>query len=260
MKLIVDALKAGIKKSGVEPRMVSVPSDIPFPPDVTHALGVDFFQTTRGRAIAFGTGLKLCNPALRVMPVAGDLMTLGGNHLVHGGRRNMELCVVVVNSFVYRTIAGTKAPSVPAAFSPYSTFEEPFNFTHLGNSCGAVFTARWTALHTEELGQSIATALNKRGLSVVEILAPGPNYYSDIESLNEDLLAFYHEHSVVKNGEDPRHVAITADEKIVVGNFTDKERPTFIDQYNLQLGKVLGEKFTPHGVVEKEPLPGGKIG
>jgi len=260
MNLIVKALTDGIKKSGVDPAMISLPSDIPFPQEVTRALGVDFFQTTRGRAIAFGTGLKLCNPALKVVPIAGDLMTLGGNHLVHGGRRNMELCVIVVNHFVYRTIAGEHAPSVPSAFSPYSTFEEPFNFPHLGNSCGAVFTARWTAMHTEDLGGSIAAALNKRGLSVVEIIAPGPNYYTDIEHLDEELLKFYYEHSVVKNGEDPRHAAITADEKMIVGNFTDKERPTFIDQYNTQLSKVLGEKFTPHGITEKEPLPGGKIG
>jgi hypothetical protein len=78
--------------------------------------------------------------------------------------------------------------------------------------------------------------------------------------VDEALLKFYYEHSVVKNGTDPRHAAITADEKMIVGNFTDKERPTFIDQYNAQLSKVLGEKFTPHGVIEKEPLPGGKIG
>ena len=102
--------------------------------------------------------------------------------------------------------------------------------------------------------------MNKRGLSLVEIIAPGPNYYADIESLDDKLLKFYHENSIVKNGEDPRHAAITPDEKIVVGNFTDKERPTFIDQYNLQLSKVLGEKFTPHGIIDKEPLPGGKIG
>jgi 2-oxoglutarate ferredoxin oxidoreductase subunit beta len=260
MNLIAKALKDGIKRSGVNPAVISMPSDIPFPQEVTRELGVDFFQTTRGRAIAFGTGLKLSNPALKVMPVAGDLMTLGGNHLVHGGRRNMELCVIVVNHFVYRKIAGKNAPSVPSAFSPYSTFEEPFNFPHLGNSCGAVFTSRWTALHTEDLGGAIAAALNKRGLSVVEIIAPGPNYYTDIERLDENLLKFYHEQSVVKNGEDPRHAAITAEEKIIVGNFTDKERPTFIDQYNIQLSKVLGEKFTPHGIIEKEPIPGGKIG
>lgn len=224
-----------------------MPSDIPFKPEVVKELGVDYFQTPRGRAIAFGTGLKLGNPALKVVPIVGDLMTLGGNHFVHGGRRNMELCVVCVNNFVYKKIAGKPVPSASSPFSPYSAFEEPFNFPHLGNSCGAVYTARWTALHIEELADSFAEVLHKSGLSMIEVLAPGPNYYTNIDDLESQILKFYYENSVIKNNEDPRNVAITPEEKVIVGKFTNKERPTFIDSYNLQHSKILGSKFTPHG-------------
>lgn len=261
MNSIIGALNKGIEKSGLDRKRISIPSDIPFAPEVVKELGVDYFQTARGRAIAFGTGLKLGNPALKVLAVVGDLMTLGGNHFVHGGRRNMELCVLCVNSFIYRNVAGKKIPTAPQAFSPYSTFEEPFNFPHLGNSCGAIYTARWTALHTEELATSIAEAISKRGLTLVEVLAPGPNYYREISLIESDILKFYYENSVIKNNEDPRNVAITADEKIIVGRFTDKERPTFIDSYNVQHAKILGDKFIPHGSV---PIPnresGGKDG
>jgi hypothetical protein len=65
----------------------------------------------------------------------------------------------------------------------------------------------------------------------------------------------------VKNNEDPRNVAITPDAKIQVGKFTDKERPTFIDSYNVQHSKILGDKFTPHGPAPKdEKTSGGKNG
>ena len=258
MNEITTAFAEGISRSGISPAKISMPSDIPFAPEVVKQLGVDYFHTTRGRAIAFGTGLKLGNPALKVMPVVGDLMTLGGNHFVHGGRRNMELLVICVNNFVYTNIAGKQVPAAGAVFSPYSTFEEPFNFPHLGNSCGAIYTARWTALHTEQLADSIAEALHKKGLSMIEVLAPGPNYYTDISSIASDILAFYYEHSIVKNGEDPRNVGIVPEEKIIVGKFTDKERPTFIDQYNAQLSKMLGDKFTPHGYVPTVEESGGK--
>jgi len=247
MNLIITAFSKGIEKSGIKPSKVSVPSDIPFGSEVVNHLGVDFFHTIRGRAIPFGTGLKLGNPALKVVPFVGDLMTLGGNHFVHAGRRNMELLVICVNNFVYRKIGGQPTPSTPVTFSPYSTFEEPFNIPHLGNSCGAVYTARWTALHTDELANSIAEALNKQGLSVIEVLSPGPNYYTKIEDIESNLINFYYENSVIKNGEDPKNARITPEEKIVVGKFTDKERPTFIDSYNAQLSKVLGDKFTPYG-------------
>jgi len=247
MNSIITAFDKGIEKSGVNPSRISVPSDIPFAPEVVNYLGVDFFHTTRGRAIAFGTGLKLGNPTLKVIPFVGDLMTLGGNHFVHAGRRNMELLVICVNNFVYRKIGDHATPSTPPAFSPYSTFEEPFNVPHLANSCGAIYAARWTALHTEELANSIAEALNKRGLAVIEVLSPGPNFYTEIGEIEPNLLNFYYEKSVVRNQEDPRDVGITPEGKIVVGKFTDKERPTFIDSYNAQLSKVLGDKFKPYG-------------
>lgn len=257
MNTIISAIKKGIEKSGLDPKKISIPSDIPFEPEIIGELGVDYFQTARGRAIAFGTGLKLGNPILKIMAVVGDLMTLGGNHFVHGGRRNMELCVLCVNNFLYTRISGKKIPVVPQTFSPYSAFEEPFNFPHLGNSCGAIYTARWTALHTEELAASIGEALNKRGLTLVEVLAPGPNYYKEITRIESDVLKFYYENSVIKNGEEPRNVAITPGEKIIVGKFTDKERPTFIDSYNVQHSKMLGDKFVPHGNVPLNQIESG---
>lgn len=261
MNSIINAFDRGIERSGIERNKISVPSDIPFSPENVKKLGIDYFHTARGRAIAFGTGLKLGNPWLRVVAVVGDLMTLGGNHFVHGGRRNMELLVICVNNFIYKKVNGKPVPSLPAKFSPYSTFEEPFNFPHLGNSCGAVYTARWTALHTEELASSIAEAIKKPGLALVEIIAPGPNYYTDIDAIDEDLLKFYFDNSIIKNDMNPREIEITPDEKIIVGRFTDKTRPTFIDSYNAQLGKIIGERFTPHGTAPSDkPGAGGSDG
>jgi len=248
MNPIISAFAKGIEKSGIKPSKIAVPSDIPFNPELVDYLGIDFFHTPRGRAIAFGTGLKIGNPVLRVVPFVGDLMTIGGNHFVHTGRRNMELLVICMNNFVYKKIAGRLAPSTSHSFSPYSTFEEPFNMPHLANSCGAVYSARWTALHTEELANSISEALNKRGLSLIEIIAPGSDYYIEISNIESNLLNFYYENSIIKNNEDPRNVGINSEEKIAVGRFTDKEKPTFIDSYNAQLSKVLGDKFIPYGV------------
>ncbi|MBN2621342.1 2-oxoacid:ferredoxin oxidoreductase subunit beta [candidate division WOR-3 bacterium] len=248
MNPLIAAFKKGIEQSGVKPARISMPSDIFFEPGVVKDLGVDYFHVTRGRSIAFGTGLKLANPGLRVTAVAGDLVTIGGNHFVHGSRRNMEILVIYVNNFVYRTIAGKTTPQTTVKFSPYSTFEEPFNIPHLGNSCGAIYTARWTALHTKELADSIAHGLTKRGLAVIEVLVPGPDYYHGISTWHEDVVQFYYENSEIRNNELPRSVGITPDSKIIVGTFTDKAMPPFIDNYNKQLTTVLKDKFTPYGI------------
>lgn len=247
MNPLISAFKKGFEKSGISLSRISMPSDVLFEPEVVKDLGVDYFHVTRGRSIAFGTGLKLANTNLRVVPVAGDLMTLGGNHFVHGGRRNMELLVICVNNYMYRMIANKPTPSATVKFSPYSTFEEPFNIPHLGNSCGAIYTARWTALHTEELADSIAYGLTKHGLAVIEVLVPGPDYYNGISAWQEDVVQFYYKNSEKRDGELPRNVGISAEAKIIVGTFTDKERPPFIDNYNRQLSTVLKDKFTPYG-------------
>ncbi len=248
MNPLITALAKGIDKSGITPAGVCVASDILFEPEVVKDLSIDYFHTIRGRAVAFGTGLKLVNPHLKVVPFVGDLMTIGGNHFVHSSRRNMELLVICVNSFVYRVVGGKPAPTSHPTFSPYSTFEEPFNIPHLANSCGALYTARWTALHTDELTDSIAEALNKPGFTVIEVLSPGPDFYTDINGIDADLLEFYHENSVIKNGEEPKNVGIIPEEKVAVGVFTDTERPSFLETYNTQLSGRLGEKFKPYGI------------
>ena len=118
MNPLISAFTEGIGRSEIAPSKVCVASDILFEPEVVKGLGVDFFHTIRGRAIAFGSGLKLVNPGLKVVPFVGDLMTLGGNHFVHSSRRNIELLVICVNNFVYRVIDGKSAPSAVAAHRP----------------------------------------------------------------------------------------------------------------------------------------------
>jgi 2-oxoglutarate ferredoxin oxidoreductase subunit beta len=247
MNPIITAFDKGIKKSRIRRSRVCVASDIPFKPQIVSHLGIDFYHTIRGRTIAFGTGLKLANPKLKVVAFAGDLMTIGGNHFVHGGRRNMDLLVICVTNFIFPVIGGKKAPSVPVSFSAYSTFEQPFNIPHLANSCGAVYTARWTALHIDELAVSIGEALNRKGFSVIEVISPGPNFYKNIQDIDSDLLNFYFNHSERKDGENPKEVGITAEDKIIVGKFVDKERMTFLEVYNDQLEKTMGDKFIPYG-------------
>ncbi len=234
MDPIIEIFKTGIESSKIEKQNVVMVTDIPYNPEVTDYLGIDLFHTSRGRAIPFATGMKLANPRLKLAVFIGDLATLGGNHFVHAGRRNMDISVICVNHYHYRHIAGNEAPGPfpRISLSPYAPFDEPLNISHLARSCGAVYTARWTLLHTNELAQSITEVLGKTGFSVVDVISNEP-----------DILDFYYKNSEIKNGEDTLNVKISADEKMIVGKFIDRERPTFIDAYNEQLTKVLGDKF-----------------
>lgn len=234
MDRIIEIFKTGIESSKIEQRNVVMVTDIPYNPEVTDYLGIDLFHTSRGRAIPFATGMKLANPRLKLAVFIGDLVTLGGNHFVHAGRRNMDISVICVNHYHYKHIAGNKAPgSLPRiSLSPYAPFDEPLNVPHLARSCGAVYAARWTLLHTNELSKSIAEVLGKTGFSMIDVISNEPY-----------VLDFYYKNSEIRNGEDTLNVKISADEKMIVGKFIDRERPTFIDAYNEQLTKALGDKF-----------------
>ncbi|HHS12209.1 MAG TPA: hypothetical protein ENN03_00410 [bacterium] len=234
MDKILEALSKGIEKSGIGRKRVCLVTDILYDPEVLETLKIDLFHTSRGRTIPFATGMKLANPKLKPVVIMGDMATLGGNHFVHACRRNMDLLVICANHFVYRRVEGESASGDydTVSYSPYLLFENPLNIPHIARSCGSVYTARWTALHTDELTRSISHGLKKKGLSVIDVISPPA-----------ELLDFYYRHSEIRNGEDTIHTGIEEEKKIIVGEFLERERPTFIESYNRQLEEVLGDQF-----------------
>ena len=132
---------------------------------------LDSFHTTHGRAIPFATGLKLANPKLNVVVYSGDgdLSAIGGNHLIHAARRNIDLKVICVNNLIYAMTGGQTAPTTPdhstTSTNPYGVFEPSFNLPHLVEAAGAVYVARWTTFHVRQLD-----ALHQRGIPEERLL------------------------------------------------------------------------------------------
>jgi 2-oxoglutarate ferredoxin oxidoreductase subunit beta len=255
----VTAFVEGLNKSGLDPDKVCIISGIGCTGRVAGYVKLDSFHTTHGRAIPFATGLKLGNPELKVVVFSGDgdLISIGGNHFIHAARRNIDITVICVNNFIYAMTGGQVAPTTPltanCSTSPYGNFEQPFNLPHLANSCGAVYVARWTALHVRRLIQSITEALNKRGFTFVEVVTPCSTLYARRNRLGDglELMKFYRDNSIIRHGADTAEIDIEFQKPIVVGKFVDRERPTFIDNLNSGLKAKLGEKFIPYN---KGPL------
>lgn len=251
----VTAFAAALEKLEWDLDNVCVVSGIGCTGRVAGYMKLDSFHTTHGRAIPYATGIKLGNPKLKVIVFSGDgdLIAIGGNHFIHAARRNIDLTVICVNNFIYAMTGGQMAPTTPpkgyATTSPYGSFEMPFNIPHLAESCGAVYVARWTALHIRRLTEAIMEALQKPGFSLVEVITPCANYWGRINKLGVglDLMKFYHQNSVIKHGEDTRNLGIEFQKPIVVGKFVDRERPTYLEAYNKRLTERLGDKFKPYG-------------
>lgn len=235
-----------IDRAGLNPDKVSVISGIGCSGRVAGYIKLDSFHTTHGRALPFATGLKMANPELTTVVFSGDgdIAAIGGNHLIHAARRNIDMTVICMNNFNYGMTGGQMGPTTPlnarSTTSPYGNYEYPFNLPYLVTASGATYVARWTVLHLRELERSIAEALLKPGFSFIEVLSPCPTVYGRMNKLPHGLdeMRAYQEKSVIHDGADPKDVDIPMDGPIVVGKFVDIERPTLWDRYSQVLDRA----------------------
>jgi 2-oxoglutarate ferredoxin oxidoreductase subunit beta len=194
---------------------------------------LDSFHVTHGRALPFATGLKLANPNLKVVVFSGDgdLAAIGGNHLIHAARRNIDMTVICVNNFIYGMTGGQLGPTTPESgrttTSRKGNIEKPFNIPHLVGAAGAVYVARWTTAHVRQMERTFIEALQKKGFSFVEIISPCPTYYGRMneQTTGLDQMRYYRYNSVVKHSANLADVDISLNGQIIVGNFIDIDRP-----------------------------------
>jgi 2-oxoglutarate ferredoxin oxidoreductase subunit beta len=136
------------------------------------------FHTTHGRAIPFATGLKLAKPGIKVFVLSGDgdISAIGGNHLIHAARRNIDISVICVNNSVYGMTGGQAAPTTQigdiTSTTPYGNVEPPFNLVSLAAASGATYVARWPGYDTLRLQKSLRKTLQRRGFSFIEVIVP----------------------------------------------------------------------------------------
>ncbi len=244
-----------LEESKLDLDQVAIVSGIGCTGRVAGYLNLDSFHTTHGRPIPFATGLKLANPKLKVVVYSGDgdLSAIGGNHLIHAARRNMDLMVVCVNNFTYGMTGGQVAPTTPLGATvttmPFGNFEPPFNLPFLADACGAVYVARWTIFHVKQLARAMKEGLTRKGFVFIEALAPCPTLYSRRNKLGDgvDQLKYYKEKSVIKNGCDTKEVGISFQGQLIVGKFVDRERPTWLDAMNTHYTGHFGDKYQTYG-------------
>lgn len=215
-------------------------------------INADGLHTTHGRALAFATGVKAANPALDVIIFTGDgdCTGIGGNHLLHAIRRNMDLTVIMVNNFTYGMTGGQVAPTTPmggiSTTTPYGNPEHPLDVCELAKALGAPYVARWPVTYPYQPIKSIQQGIRKRGFALIEMLAPCPTAYGRRNNLKdiEVCWQWYKQHvipieeyeRIQKFGTEQERDALK--DKMKVGVFQDTERETFTDQWQALVERV----------------------
>ena len=191
----------------------------------------DTLHTTHGRPVAYATGVKLGLPDKHVMVVSGDgdLTAIGGNHLIHAARRNIDLTVVLVNNGIYAMTGGQTAPTTPRGLttitSPHGTLEHTFDISAMIAAAGASFVARWTTYHPRQMTRSIKKAIQKKGFALIEAVSQCPVQYGRASNLGDavSMLTYFKDNSVRLNRAQKMDAA-ELKSKIVVGEFVDIEK------------------------------------
>jgi len=175
------------------------------------------FHTIHGRAPAVATGLKVANPDLDVWLITGDgdSMSIGGNHLIHILRRNLNINILMFNNEIYGLTKGQYSPTSPVGTrkktTPMGSVDRPFNPLQLALGSQATFVARSVDSDPKHLGKILAAAHQHKGTSFVEIL-------QNCVIFNKDFYAENIERSVRAD----RTVDLSPGEPMVYGKESDK--------------------------------------
>ncbi len=175
--VILKAFIRAMDKLGIDKDDMCLISGIGCSGRFSSYVDVNTIHTTHGRTVAYATGVKLANPDKHVVCVAGDgdALAIGGNHTIHGCRRNIDITLIVINNFIYGLTNSQTSPTTPRGFWTVSqkvgNIDPTFDGCKLAEAAGASFVAREKVSEPRKVEKVIAEALKHKGFSYVEILS-----------------------------------------------------------------------------------------
>lgn len=212
-------------------------------------------HSIHGRAPTIATGLKVTNPDLSIWVVTGDgdALSIGGNHLLHACRRNVDINIILFNNQVYGLTKGQYSPTSPAGTktksSPMGSIEQPLNPISVAISAEATFVARSVDVHTKHLQEVLRAAASHVGTSFIEVYQNCPifndgvwDHVTDAKVKAQNILPIEHGKPMVfgreqdrglrLNGLEPEVVhlndGVTEDELLVHDQFTHDPHLAFL--------------------------------
>ncbi|ARR02336.1 MULTISPECIES: 2-oxoglutarate ferredoxin oxidoreductase subunit beta [Campylobacter] len=134
-------------------------------------------HTTHGRAIAYATGIKLANPEKHVIVVTGDGdgLAIGGNHTIHGCRRNIDINHILINNFIYGLTNSQTSPTTPQGFwtvtAQWGNIDPNFDAAKLATAAGATFVGRETVINPTRIEKMLIEGFKHEGYSFFDIFS-----------------------------------------------------------------------------------------
>ena len=256
---VMNAFLEAMEKAEMNLDNISMVSGIGCSSRIPGYVKCDSLHTTHGRALTFATGLKVANKERDVVVFTGDgdAASIGGNHLIHAARRNINLTVICINNNIYGMTGGQISPTSPkgsfGTTAPYGNHDTPFKLAELVAAAGATYSARWTTVQMENLVTSIKDGLKNPGFSFIEVVTLCPTYYGRKNKLKTPtaMAAVMKANTVFKSAADNMREK-ELEGKIVVGEFARKQRDEFTDTLEEISVEHFGEKTLVNSAYQTE--------
>lgn len=179
---VVAALARALEGMDLHPADVAVISGIGCSSRLPGYMSTYGFNSIHGRALPIATGLKLARPEITVIAAGGDGdgFAIGGNHLMHAARRNIDLTYLVMDNGIYGLTKGQVSPTSPMGLKTkttvYGSYEKPINPLEVMLAYGTTFVAQAFSADLKRMTELIREAIEYPGFSYVNIISPCVTY------------------------------------------------------------------------------------
>jgi 2-oxoglutarate/2-oxoacid ferredoxin oxidoreductase subunit beta len=179
---VLAALAECLAEQGLQTHEVAVVSGIGCSSRIPGYMSTYGFNSIHGRAVPIATGLKLARPDITVICAAGDgdAFSIGGGHLIHGVRRDVDITYIVMDNGIYGLTKGQASPTTPRGAitktSEGGAGDLPVNPLELMLTSGAGFVAQAYAADQRGMQKLFAQAMDFRGFSYVNVISPCPTF------------------------------------------------------------------------------------
>ncbi len=206
------------------------------------------FHTTHGRPLAYATGLKLARPDLTVIVISGDgdSLAIGGNHMIHACRRNLDMTLMLLNNEVYGMTGGQVSPTTSAqrytTTTPAGNMEPVFDACKLAEGAGATFVGREATLQTPALKDLLKAAISHKGFSVAEVISDCTEIFGRKNALgNSAEMVLKQKHVMIPEHKGNRVADPFRPNPFQTGVFVEQERPEYGELYEQVRKRARGE-------------------
>ncbi len=233
---ILRAIDKRVREGSLDPNKLVFVTGIGCSARTSFYVGFDSAHTLHGRAIAFASGVKIANPELQVIVIGGDgdIAGIGGNHLIHAARRNLDIMVFMITNFVYAMTGGQLAPTTPQGLytttTPHGNPERPLNVIKLVSALSPNYVARASITHPPLIEQYTYKALGMEGFRFIEIISTCPEVFGRHAGYRDPVTLYNVLKSKVKVKQNP-HVdesELNWEAGIVLGEYLVRSEPGYI--------------------------------